>query len=111
MGSFLRRIGSQSTTPDGSGSSAPFAGDALAFPALVEFLASECYETGESRQTGTLTVFAEEGRWKVCLNDRDQGQVGFVTVGDLADLVLAVEEVLREGKGEWRAARGTKGKR
>jgi hypothetical protein len=105
MGSFLQRRDSSSTTSGGSGSCAPDVKESAALPALVEFLASTSYGTGEARQTGTMLVFRDQGRWKACLNDRDQGLVAFLTVDELVDLALTVDLAIQGGKLDWRASR------
>jgi hypothetical protein len=112
MGSFLRRHASSSTALGASGAAVPGARDSRDLPALTEFLAAGTYESGDRRETGTVTLFFEGGVWKACLNDRDQGMVGFLTLPELVDAILVLEEALAQGKGEWRAAkpRGT-GKR
>jgi hypothetical protein len=110
MASYLRRRTSSSTTADGAGCSAPPAGDVASLPALTEFLASISYSDGVPRQTGTLTVFFEAGRWKCCLNDREQEESGFLTVNELIDLPLAVDLALQEGKVDWRVKQGGRSK-
>jgi hypothetical protein len=105
MGSFLRRHASSSTTSGASGAAVPGARDSRDLPALTEFLACGTYESGDRRETGTVTLFWEAGVWKCCLNDRDQGMVGFITLPELVDAILFLEEALVEGRGEWRQAK------
>lgn len=73
--------------------------------ALLEFLFAEAYPDGTERKTGTLLIFADEGRLKACLSDRDQMLVGFVTGGSLMELLAAAEAALRQDSVDWRASR------
>jgi hypothetical protein len=105
MASFLQRRSSSSTGGAGFGLCAPPASDTTALPALVEFLSAGSYADGAVRVPGTLTVFFEAGRWKICLNDRDQEICGWATVAELVDLPLAVDLLIQEGKVDWRELR------
>lgn len=72
---------------------------------LGEFLGDSRYEDGTPRRPGTLNVFYEDGKWKGCLNDRDQGLVAFLTGGSLGELLDDVERHLKEGGLDWRKAK------
>lgn len=80
--------------------------DAARFPALVEFLFCDEWPDGTPRRPGTLLCFGDEGKLKMCLSDRDQGLVCFVTAGGLSEGLDCVEQLLREGDGDWRPQRG-----
>jgi hypothetical protein len=81
------------------------------WPALLEFITSRAWPDGTLRQSGTLLLFADEGRLKVCLSDRDQGVVCFVTGDGVMGLLDAAEQLLRDGDGDWRPQRqGKKGR-
>jgi hypothetical protein len=54
------------------------------------------------RKTGTVLVFAEQGKWKGCLNDRDGGNYAFVSSDSLLGLVDALEKGLKQGGLDWR---------
>lgn len=71
-------------------------------PATHEWLAEQEWEPGKPRRTGTMMVFAEQGRWKACLHDRDQKRTCFVSAMTLTALLEAVEDVLANGGGDWR---------
>lgn len=105
MASFLQRRVSSGTSGGVSGASVPPASDATALPALVEFLSASRYADGVERVTGTLTVFFEQGKWKCCLNDRDQEVCGWIAVSELVDLPLALDLLMQEGKVDWREVR------
>lgn len=74
-------------------------------PASHEWLAEQSWEEGKPRKTGTMMIFAEQGRWKACLHDRDQKRTCFVSAATLMALLGAVEDVLANGGGDWRADR------
>lgn len=86
--------------------------DMVDFTSTWEFLTSTVWpDTGEPRQTGTILLFAEDGRLKVCLNDRDQGVLAFSVVDAGDGVWLTVEAVLDDPKTVWRANRQQRGAR
>jgi hypothetical protein len=60
------------------------------------------WEDGGPRKPGTVLLFAEEGRWKCCLLDKDAGTIAFLTAGTHAELLKTVEKQLEAGTVEWR---------
>jgi len=109
--SYLQK---RAPTESGNGVSPAWAfapSDMDRWPALLEFTTSRAWPDGSLRQSGTLLLFADEGRLKVCLSDRDQGLVAFVTGDGVLSLLDAAEQMLREGDGDWRPQRqGKKGR-
>lgn len=106
--SFLRRRESSSS---GNGNSLAYVGSAAEskrLPALCEFLAALTWPDGLPRVSGSLTVFAEDGRLKVWLSDRDQGLGGVVTVQSLESLLLDVEAALAKDSVQWRVPKDRK---
>lgn len=75
------------------------------FPALWEFLTVSQWDATTQRITGTLLIFREEGRWKACLNDRDQLRSCFASANTWLDLMANLEDGLAESSHEWRAKR------
>lgn len=73
------------------------------FSTLTEWLVENVWEDGTTRETSTLLVFMEEGRWKGCLHDRDGHRSVFLTAGSPEDLFKALDEGLREDSLDWRA--------
>lgn len=61
---------------------------------------------GKQRKTGTVLVFAEEGKWKACINDRDGGFYAFVSSDNLPGLLEALERGLKGGGLDWRQSKG-----
>lgn len=80
----------------------PDSGWSEAHPCLCGFLTHLTYDDKSPRQTGTLTVFLDEGILKAVLKDRDQSLVLFRSARTLEDLFLALEEALSEGADDWR---------
>ena len=98
--SFLRKH-----QADPSSSSAPPPTDqdfAQTYPALSEYLTCAQYPDGTTRQLSTLTVFREDGWWKACLNEKDQGLVLFVAESRFGTLLEALELLLQEDHPPWR---------
>jgi hypothetical protein len=71
------------------------------FPAISEYLTRRVVE-GKVIETATLLLFAEEGQWKVCLNDRDGGVVLFRGGLTVSDALGGLEKALVEGTADWR---------
>lgn len=72
------------------------------YPALHEYLACPQYPDGSARQLATLTVFREDGFWKACLNEKEQGLVLFVAEQRFGSLLEAIELLLQEDHPPWR---------
>lgn len=72
------------------------------YPAMIEALTMRTWEDGTPRETSTLLVFIDGGKWKCCVNDRDVPRSAFVTADTLATLLVAVEKGLREDSLDWR---------
>lgn len=78
------------------------------FPTVSEFLCLWKWEDGSARHAGTITLFTELGSWKARVNDRDTGEVAFVSARSLSCLLDAVEKGLVEGGLDWRPAQDQK---
>jgi hypothetical protein len=76
------------------------------FPALYEYLAEARHDDGRVRQTATLLIFAESGRWKLCLNDRENARSCWGGGERLQDALKAFEERLQDDDVEWRSGNG-----
>jgi hypothetical protein len=79
--------------------------DARAYPNLVEFLALTKYTDGTRRITGSVNLFVEDGRLKVCFNDRDVCQVAFRVMDALDTLLAGLEAALEDPDLDWRKSR------
>ena len=108
--SYLDRV------PSGNGSGEP-AGDASPgewlglYPALSEFLVASRWSNGDVRTPGTLTLFTDGPSWKLCLSDRAQGRVAFVTGTSPQLAFQAAESGLVGSSLDWRSQRQTKPRR
>jgi hypothetical protein len=83
----------------------PHKEDAAKYPALLEFLTGATWDDGSVRVLGTALLFAEDGRIKCCLNDKDGGMVGFRVLGSLTVALAEIERALCERDVEWRRRR------
>lgn len=72
------------------------------YPALVEFMSLQEWEPGQPRLTGTLNLFIEDGQWKACVSDRDQGLIAFVSAANPEELLVALEKGLQATTLDWR---------
>lgn len=78
---------------------------------LWAFMAYGYWEDATARAPGTVVLFSEEGRLKACLNDKDSGYVGFVTIPDGEDPIAFLDVALRDERVEWRAPRKPQSRR
>lgn len=83
-------------------------------PGLAEYLMRDSYDDGSDRQTSTMIVFIEDGWWKVCLSDRDEGTTLWATGETLDDCLIGLDAAIVGGTAEWRRSsqrpRGKRGK-
>lgn len=100
-----RRSGGDSSSGGMKSSSWPMESDSKKYPTLCEWLSAISYEDGGKRVPPSMTFFVDEGSLKVCLSDRDQGLVGFLTFTDLVGLWKALEERIAADDIDWRKAR------
>jgi hypothetical protein len=78
-------------------------------PTVLEYLSSTRWDDGSERQTSTVLVFCEEGRWKACLNDRAMDRTAFVSGNTPEGLLTNLEAALADGTVDWRR-RGKSGR-
>lgn len=95
----------QEAVPGGVPAAEEDTGALKAYPLLQGFLRETAWEDGAARQTATLMLFAEDGRWKVMLNDRDAGCVCFVSGDSVAKCLGSVEKGLQAGNLDWRRSK------
>jgi hypothetical protein len=72
------------------------------YPSLTEFLIEVLWEDGKPRETGTVLLFVQEGRWKACLNDRDADASCFVSARTLGELLAVMDAAIEDPSVEWR---------
>jgi len=76
-------------------------------PALVEYLSAEKYPDGATRERSVISVFIEDGRVKVCLNDRDAGRTLWRSGDGVEDCLILLETGIVDGTADWRRAAGS----
>jgi hypothetical protein len=81
------------------------------FPALVEFLAASKWADGAPRLPGTVTLFSDDGAWKLCLSDKDSQRIAFVTAPSPTEALERAEAGLRGSALDWRLQRPHSGQR
>jgi hypothetical protein len=81
------------------------------FPRLWSLLTQGRDDEGRHVQTGTLLVFLEEGRIKLCLHDRERCRVAFLTVSGLPQGFAELEDALLRGTLDWRVKKPFPGPR
>jgi len=71
-------------------------------PTLWDYLTQLVWEDGTVRRTATLTIFAEDGLLKVCINDRDSARSLWASDETWAGTFEALEALLGDPKAPWR---------
>ena len=80
------------------------------YPAVSEFCWANCWPTGEVRMPSSLTFFAEDGQWKVCLSERNKG-LSLWGSGPTFEIALqCLEDRLQSDHPDWRKAKRQRGK-
>jgi len=74
------------------------------WPTLSDFLTLTGW-AGKQRKSGTILLFAEDGKWKSCVNDRDGGHYAFLSADSFWALLDALEASLKGGGLDWRLSR------
>lgn len=74
------------------------------YPALFEYLTLLQLD-GKARKTSTMNLFAEEGKWKVFLNDRHCDRYCVATGSSVDDCLCSLELQLSEDSADWRKNR------
>lgn len=89
------------------------AGWAAAHAALWEYMTVDSFEDGAPRERSMLLVFVEDGRFKVALQDRQEGRSLWAGADSISEALRALESALKSGNGDWRQMKGAyqKGKK
>src|SRR4029450_7042577 len=80
------------------------------FPAIHEYLTDREGPGGSGRQTATARIFGGEGRFKVCLTDRQEGLSTWASAETVCETIEALEGLLASGEAVGRRAGGQKGR-
>lgn len=83
---------------------------AVTAPGLMEYLTHDKYEDGTPRERSALSVFIEDGWYKLALNDKDLRRSLYVTAESLIEALKALERHLLADTGDWRSWSGGKKK-
>lgn len=84
---------------------------AKGLPALSEFLSEARWDDGSPRVTGSITLFCDDGVWKLCLSDKDAGRVAFVSAGTPTEVFAAADKALQSSSLDWRVQKAFGGKK
>lgn len=100
MGMFKKAFG-QSTAKlsDRAGEDSELA---TKFPTVEGFLCLLKDDDGKARQTCTLTVVVEDGKWKGGLKERDHAMSVWRAGDTLEGLLEALEKCLADGSADWK---------
>lgn len=74
-------------------------------PYFINWLTCERWDGGESRKLPTISLFVQDGLFKVYLNDKDQDAFACVSAASLEALLVTVDRKLDGGTMEWRRSK------
>lgn len=72
------------------------------YPLLADHLTATQYEDGGPREVSTLLVFSQDGLWKCCLRDRQEGRCLWAAAPKWSDLFDVLEAALGDPMAVWR---------
>lgn len=100
---YMLKLGSLLGRKRGVG--APAAADAQVetrWPAFFMLMTATQDDDGRPRQTCTITIVCEDGKWKGGLRDKDAQASVWRTGSTLEGLLTSLDEALTSGEAEWR---------
>jgi hypothetical protein len=74
------------------------------YPAVAEYLTAAKWPDGKVRQVSTLLLLAEDGRFKLMVNDRANGRSAWFSGETVLGCLEAAERALSEDRVDWRAS-------
>ena len=74
------------------------------FPTIFAFLVLATLPSGKAGKPGTLTVFPEDGVFKIRLSDRNRGADLWASGPTIRDAMIALEALFSEPFVPWRRA-------
>lgn len=81
-------------------------------PVLYDFLTLTVWDDGDPREPGTVLIMAQDGMWKVWLNDKDGDRTAFLSADTFIGLLAMCDARLGADSVPWRrAGEGRKGGR
>jgi len=107
MSTLKRRVPPDAATGVAGPAAAGEWGSSL--PSLAEFLVATTWEDGSPRIPGTLTLFTDADVWKICLADKAQSLVAFVSGLSPLQAFQAAEDGLLRDTLDWRPSSPRRG--
>lgn len=95
---------SRSAEENGSSAKSSYREDGWSstYPGVWEMLSAEKLPDGRARQTATLMIFCQDGSAKLCLHDRETGEVAWTSGAGMQEALERLEAGLQSGTLEWR---------
>lgn len=93
----------ETTAPGGAAPSATDDRFLKLYPTLHTYMTDTTWEDGTSREVSSLSVFVEDGRWKIAINDKDLRRSVYVTGGTFLEAMQAAEKAVASSGCDWRA--------
>lgn len=80
------------------------------YPSLCEYLVTEKWDDGTARQPSAISLTIDGGHVNIALNDKALKQSLYCVAPTLAEGLQLLEQVLKDGTGNWRAWKAGKGR-
>lgn len=81
------------------------------FPVLFDYLTATTWEGGEPRETANLTLFWQDGMFKVCIHDKDLNRVLFVAGASVLEALSRADRDIESGRADWRPSKDRPGRK
>lgn len=99
------RKGQYAKAPSNDGEPRPLpSGEFAGLPLLWEMLVHCRNDDGSPRKRGSVTLFFEDGFWKACLSNKDDGLVAFSSAASVLEVAQALERGLDLHTLDWRVS-------
>jgi hypothetical protein len=69
---------------------------------LCDFLTVTQWEDGTPRETGTLSLYMQNGRLGVCITDKAQGRMAFITISLQGSILDEIDHALGDEDLVWK---------
>lgn len=90
------------TGANGDGNAPPPGSTLSSLPSLYSYLTESKWDDGQARELATITIFCQDGRWKVFLNDKATNRICCLTGQTVEEVLLSLDEGLRTDDLDWR---------
>ena len=75
-------------------------------PDLADFLIQTKWEDGTPRETGSISIFCQNGRVQACITDKAQGIMAFITIALEGSILDELDHAIGDDDLVWKPYKG-----